>query len=132
MSSVQVSPVAPSHRSTEVRSISRARASRTYLLEHHRYKRHVSRAYKMLHDINLPVSRRLIKVLAQEPFPITVTNIFIKLRQEQCVVSRHLSKLLKHGMVSYVKKGKLHYYSLNADRVTEINSIIHRFVHEGI
>ena len=57
---------------------------------------------------------------------ITVTELYVKLRLEQSVASQHLAILRKAGFVKTVRDGKFIFYSVNTDRLKELN----RFVEE--
>jgi len=51
---------------------------------------------------------------------MTVTEIFVKLRLEQCVASTALAILLKAGLVKKEASGKLRYYSLNDQAIGHV------------
>lgn len=91
--------------------------------------KHTSRAYDLLATIRLPVCRKIIDVLGAADHPLTVTEIFVKLRMEQCEVSRHLSRLRRHGVVSSTKHRQNQYYTLHLDRLQAIKGAISRFLH---
>lgn len=46
---------------------------------------------------------------------MTVTDIYVKLRTEQCVVSQMLSQLYAYGFVHRSRQGKYIYYRINQD-----------------
>jgi ArsR family transcriptional regulator, virulence genes transcriptional regulator len=69
------------------------------------------------------VLRQHIIDLIFESGKITVTEIYIKLRLEQSVASQHLAILRRAGIVFTERKGKLIYYSVNADRLFAIDNI---------
>ncbi len=52
---------------------------------------------------------------------ITVTELYVNLRLEQSVTSQHLAILRKAGFVNTTRDGKYIYYSVNSDRIKEVN-----------
>jgi DNA-binding transcriptional ArsR family regulator len=65
---------------------------------------------------------------------IIVTEIYAKLRLEQSVASQHLGILRKAGIVNTQREGKMIRYSLNKERIKEIDSLLAKIVqgHESI
>lgn len=55
---------------------------------------------------------------------MTVTEIFLHLRLEQSVASQHLAILRKAGFVKTKREGKFIYYSVNRQRILELNKFI--------
>ena len=55
---------------------------------------------------------------------ITVTEIYVKLRLEQSVASQHLAILRKAGFVNTDRDGKFIYYSVNTNRLEELNQFV--------
>jgi DNA-binding transcriptional ArsR family regulator len=55
---------------------------------------------------------------------MTVTEIYVKLRLEQSVASQHLAILRKAGFVKTDRDGKFIYYSVNAERLDELNKFV--------
>jgi DNA-binding transcriptional ArsR family regulator len=55
---------------------------------------------------------------------MTVTEIYIQLRLEQSVASQHLAILRKAGFVNTDRDGKFIYYSVNHNRLDELNRFI--------
>ncbi len=68
--------------------------------------------------------RQVILKLIGERDNITVTEIFQHLHLEQCVASQHLAILRKTGYVKTRREGKFIYYSVNRERLHEINLFI--------
>ena len=54
---------------------------------------------------------------------IKVTDIFVKLRLEQCVVSQHLSILRRAGLVYTERQGKSIFYSVNYSRLQQLHIV---------
>ena len=68
--------------------------------------------------------RQQILKLIDEQGKITVTEIYVKLRLEQSVASQHLAILRKAGFVNTDRDGKFIYYSVNTNRLEELNQFI--------
>jgi len=85
----------------------------------------VKKAGLIIRAVNHKLRQQIIKLI-DEHGKITVTELYVKLRLEQSVASQHLAILRKAGFVKTVRDGKFIYYSINTDRLKELN----RFVNE--
>jgi DNA-binding transcriptional ArsR family regulator len=85
----------------------------------------VKKAGLILRAVNHKLRQQILKMI-DEHGRITVTELYVKLRLEQSVASQHLAILRKAGFVKTVRDGKFIYYSVNTDRLKELN----RFVEE--
>jgi len=65
--------------------------------------------------------RQQILKLIHSKGTITVTEIYVKLRLEQSVASQHLAILRKPGIVITKREGKKIFYSVNYERLAQIN-----------
>ena len=65
----------------------------------------------------------LLKLIGERS-NITVTEIFQHLHLEQSVASQHLAVLRKAGLVKTKREGKFIYYSVNDQRLLEVNKFI--------
>lgn len=74
----------------------------------------------ILRAINHKLRQQILKLIHQKD-KITVTEIYVKLRLEQSVASQHLAILRKAGFVTTVRDGKFIYYSVNSQRLQEVN-----------
>lgn len=74
----------------------------------------------ILRAINHKLRQQILKLIQQKE-KITVTEIYVKLRLEQSVASQHLAILRKAGFVTTVRDGKFIYYSVNNQRLQEVN-----------
>lgn len=72
--------------------------------------------------------RQLILQTIDEHKRITVTEIYVKLRLEQSVASQHLAILRKAEIVSTVREGKFIFYTINEDRIADINKFVKELV----
>ena len=77
----------------------------------------------MLRAVNHKLRQRIIGLL-EENNEMTVTDIYIKLRLEQSVASQHLAILRRAGVVSTERQGKYIYYSLDKERLKQINRLV--------
>ena len=85
----------------------------------------VKKAGLILRAVNHKLRQQILKMI-DEHGRITVTELYVKLRLEQSVASQHLAILRKAGFVKTVRDGKFIFYSVNTDRLKELN----RFVEE--
>ncbi len=85
----------------------------------------VKKAALILRAVNHKLRQQILKQIDDQG-KITVTELYVKLRLEQSVASQHLAILRKAGFVRTDREGKFIYYSVNAERIKELN----RFVEE--
>src|SRR6476646_5143212 len=74
----------------------------------------------ILRAINHKLRQQILKLINQKD-KITVTEIYVKLRLEQSVASQHLAILRKAGFVTTTRDGKFIYYSVNHQRLQDVN-----------
>ena len=79
-------------------------------------------AAKTVRAINNNVRRQIVKVI-EENERINVTEIYVKMRIEQSVVSQHLAILRDAKIVSPEREGRTIFYSLNIDRIAQVARI---------
>src|SRR5690242_8749840 len=79
----------------------------------------LKKAALILRAINHKLRQQILKLINQKE-KITVTEIYVKLRLEQSVASQHLAILRKAGFVNTNRDGKFIYYSVNHDRLQEV------------
>jgi DNA-binding transcriptional ArsR family regulator len=80
----------------------------------------LKKAALVLRAINHKLRQQILKLIHQKE-KITVTEIYVKLRLEQSVASQHLAILRKAGFVITERDGKFIYYSVNNQRLQEVN-----------
>jgi DNA-binding transcriptional ArsR family regulator len=80
----------------------------------------LKKAALILRAINHKLRQQILKLIHQKE-RITVTEIYVKLRLEQSVASQHLAILRKAGFVTTERDGKFIYYSVNSQRLQEVN-----------
>lgn len=83
----------------------------------------VKKASLILRAINHTLRQQVLKLI-DEHGKITVTEIYVKLRLEQSVASQHLAILRKAGFVKTERDGKFIYYTVNANRIEELNQFV--------
>jgi DNA-binding transcriptional ArsR family regulator len=77
----------------------------------------------ILRALNHKLRQQLLHLL-DEHKKVTVTEIYVKLRLEQSVVSQHLAIMRRAGIVSTKREGKFIYYSVNYNRIKEISNFV--------
>ena len=77
----------------------------------------------VLRAINHKLRQQILKLI-DESGRMTVTEIYVKLRLEQSVASQHLAILRKAGFVKTERDGKFIYYSVNTERLEELNRFV--------
>lgn len=83
----------------------------------------VKKAALVLRAINHKLRQQILKMI-DEHGKITVTDIYVNLRLEQSVASQHLAILRRAGFVKTERDGKFIYYSVNDDRLAELNQFV--------
>jgi DNA-binding transcriptional ArsR family regulator len=83
----------------------------------------LKKASMILRAVNHKLRQQIMKLI-DESGRMTVTEIYVKLRLEQSVASQHLAILRKAGFVKTDRDGKFIYYSINTDRLNELNEFV--------
>ncbi len=83
----------------------------------------LKKAAMILRALNHKLRQQLLHLL-DEHKKVTVTEIYVKLRLEQSVVSQHLAIMRRAGVVSTKREGKFIYYSVNYNRIKEISAFV--------
>lgn len=84
------------------------------------------KAWNVIRAIKHPLRHQMMSIM-REQGKIIVTDLFIKMRLEQSVVSQHLAILRRAGVLTTKRDGKFIYYSLNETKILEINNLIEKF-----
>jgi DNA-binding transcriptional ArsR family regulator len=87
----------------------------------------LNKAVLILRAANHPVRKEIVSLL-DEKSRLPVTDIYVKLRLEQSVVSQHLAVLRSADIVSTEREGKFVYYTLNKKRLGEITDFVDKLV----
>jgi len=83
----------------------------------------VKKAALILRAVNHKLRQQILKLI-DEHGKMTVTELYVKLRLEQSVASQHLAILRKAGFVKTDRDGKFIYYSVNTNRMEELNKFV--------
>lgn len=83
----------------------------------------IRKAVLVLRAVNHKLRQRMIDLIRDNE-TLTVTDIYIKLRLEQSVTSQHLAILRRAGVVVTERQGKFIYYSVDEDRLVEIQILV--------
>jgi ArsR family transcriptional regulator, virulence genes transcriptional regulator len=87
----------------------------------------VKKGAAIIRAVNHKLRQSIIKLL-EEKDNLTVTEIYVKLRVEQSVASQHLAILRRADFVKTNREGKNIHYSLNQNRLVEINTFVHQLL----
>jgi DNA-binding transcriptional ArsR family regulator len=87
------------------------------------------KAAAVFRALNHPLRQKILSLLHQHE-KLRVTELFIKLRMEQPVVSQHLALMRQAGLVKAEKKGKFVFYSVDYNRVEKIKAVSERLVRQ--
>lgn len=83
------------------------------------------RAVLVLRAVNHKLRQEIVDLLEVNG-QMTVTDLYVKLRLEQSVASQHLAILRRAGVVITDREGKFIYYSLDQNRLTQINGLVEK------
>ena len=87
----------------------------------------LKKASLVLRSVNHKLRQQILKLI-DEHGKMTVTEIYVKLRLEQSVASQHLAILRKAGFVKTDRDGKFIYYSVNTNRLDELDKFVRDLV----
>lgn len=83
----------------------------------------VKKAAIVLRAINHKLRQVILRLIIEKD-KITVTELYTHLRLEQSVASQHLAILRKAGFVKTKRDGKFIYYSVNSERLEQLNKFV--------
>jgi DNA-binding transcriptional ArsR family regulator len=87
----------------------------------------IKKAALVLRALNHKLRQQILKTI-DEHKRITVTELYVKLRLEQSVASQHLAILRKADIVNTVREGKFIFYTINEERIDDINKFVKELV----
>jgi DNA-binding transcriptional ArsR family regulator len=87
----------------------------------------LKKAALVLRALNHKLRQQLLSLIEEEK-KITVTEIYVRMRLEQSVASQHLAILRKAGIVNTQRDGKFIYYTINFNRIEEIDTFVKQLV----
>jgi len=80
------------------------------------------RAKRIVAQYNKPIHRQILHFIKQKE-SINVTDLFIHFRMEQSVMSQHLKLLRKCNFVTWERKGKFVFYSINSEGLEDFQDM---------
>ena len=83
----------------------------------------VKKSALILRAINHKLRQQILQLI-NENGQLTVTEIYVKLRLEQSVALQHLAILRRSNIVKTTREGKFIWYTVNHDRLNEIEQFI--------
>lgn len=87
----------------------------------------LKKAALVLRSLNHKLRQQILGLIETEK-KITVTEIYVRMRLEQSVASQHLAILRRAGIVTTQRDGKFIYYTVNYNRIDEINKFVQDLV----
>lgn len=87
----------------------------------------LKKADLVVRALNHRLRLSILKLLAEKP-KSPVTSIYVKLKLEQSVASQHLAIMRRAGIVKAEREGKFIYYSVNTNRIAEIQKIAKKLI----
>ncbi len=82
----------------------------------------LKKADLVVRALNHKLRLGILKLLSEKP-KSPVTSIYVKLKLEQSVASQHLAIMRRAGIVKSERDGKFIYYSVNTNRIMEIQKL---------
>ena len=79
----------------------------------------LKRAAALLHAINHPLRQKILRTLHQQR-EICVTQLYLQLKLDQSVASQHLSLLRRAGVVCTRREGRMIFYGINPERLSQL------------
>lgn len=113
----------PNSATIETHSTSRTDFKRESLIN----RANTRKAAQVIRAINHPLRQSMIDLL-KESGSMTVTELYNRLKLEQSVASQHLAILRKADAVITSRHGKFIHYSVNEERLSELNSLVEQII----
>ena len=88
---------------------------------------HSKKAAMILRALNHKLRQQIVKLIDEQQ-KMTVTNIYVKLRLDHSVASQHLAILRRAGIVVTTREGKYIYYTVDYDRLEQVNQFVEQLV----
>ena len=90
----------------------------------------LKKAALVLRALNHPLRQKILKTVHQKQ-SINVTDLYKTLKLEQSVASQHLGILRKAGFVMPSREGRVIHYSVNYERIEELNALVNEILLDG-
>lgn len=87
----------------------------------------LKKAALILRAINHKLRQQILNLIHKNG-KMKVTDIYVKMRLEQSVISQHLAVLRKAGFVSSFRDGKFIYYSTNDKKIDDTQHAVQNFL----
>jgi DNA-binding transcriptional ArsR family regulator len=87
----------------------------------------IKKAAITIRGLTNEIRKRIITAIQENP-KITVTELYVKLKLKQSILSQHLAILRRIGILTQRRQGKYVYYSINTFRMIEINRLVENLV----
>jgi DNA-binding transcriptional ArsR family regulator len=87
----------------------------------------VKKAALIFRALNHKLRQQMLELI-HENGRMTVTEIYVKLRLEQSVTSQHLAILRRAGIVDTTRDGKFIWYSVDYNRIEQINDCVNNLL----
>jgi DNA-binding transcriptional ArsR family regulator len=87
----------------------------------------LKKAALVLRALNHPLRQKILKLVHQKQ-SVNVTELYKTLKLEQSVASQHLGILRKAGFVMPSRDGRIIHYSVNYQRVEELNALVNEIL----
>lgn len=82
---------------------------------------------EMLRAVAHPIRMKILEFISQHP-STNVNKIYNSLQLEQSITSQHLRILKDVGLVDAHRKGKYIHYTINFDKVSQIDKAVKNFL----
>lgn len=91
------------------------------------YDLKINKACLILKALAHPLRYEILQFIHRQK-AVAVNEIYRSLGQEQSITSQHLAILRKAGFVTTLREGKRIYYSVNYDRINEVQREVNVFL----
>lgn len=81
---------------------------------------------EILRAVTHPIRMKILEFISQHP-STNVNKIYTSLQLEQSIASQHLRTLRDVGLVHAHRKGKYIHYTINFDKVSQIDKAVKNF-----
>ncbi len=88
----------------------------------------IKKAMLVLRAFNHQLRQQILRLISEKK-ELAVTDIYTRLGMEQPVASQHLAILRRARFVSSKRKGKKVMYSVNYDRLAEVQELLKKLLH---
>ena len=82
----------------------------------------IIKAAAILKALNHSLRQKILRII-HENKSITVTQLYLLMRMEQSLISRHLAILRRAKVVTLLRQGSYRHYSIDTVRVEEIKKL---------